>query len=328
MANMVQADNRHAFARGEFSSLVTAFSEAGFELAQPLPGVLQICAPDSKESGRMRLLISVGVHGDETAPIEIVAQLLQELSATPQELAVDLLIMVGNIEAIGQAKRFIDVDLNRLFTPNRQQFNDAQEARRADQLMQAAAQFFAGHTHKFHLDLHTAIRSSAYPTFAIVPGTYHEQFVHWLGAAGIEAVVQNPDASVTFSSYTCEHLGVVSCTAELGRIGELGKNDLTQFATTATALGSLLRSATIESSTSSKPLVFRVAQELIKQSDAFQLTFDGNTQNFTQLAPHTVIAHDGATTYVVGDEPEYVLFPNPNVRTGLRAGLMVVKISG
>ena len=315
-----------AFAGGEFSSLVTAFGGAGFEVRQPLAGVIQICAPGPVD--RMRLLISVGVHGDETAPIEIMALLLEQLGKTPQLLAVDLMVMVGNIEAIRQAKRFIDVDLNRLFRPDRTNFNDTQEAPRADQLMQAATEFFAGHAKKWHLDLHTAIRASAYPTFAIVPGTCNDSFMDWLGAAGIQAAVLNPDPSVTFSSYTCAHLGAVSCTAELGRIGALGKNDLSQFAKTSAALSGLLTGATSATmaTTHQKPLLFRVSQELIKRSDAFRLTFDGSTQNFTQFAPHAVIATDGDLTYAVGETEEYVLFPNPGVRIGLRAGLMVVRI--
>ncbi len=325
---MAQDDICASFARGEFSSLAQQFSQAGFAVSQPLPGVLQICAVSS-QSARMRLLISVGVHGDETAPIEIMALLLHELSLVPHLLAVDLMIMIGNIDAIHQAKRFIDVDLNRLFTPGRKQFNDAQEARRADQLMQAAQSFFDGHANRWHLDLHTAIRASYYSTFAIVPGKYNDDFVRWLGSAGIQAAVFNPDASVTFSSYTSQYLGAVSCTAELGRIGELGKNDLTQFVATRNALDALIKSSALNLNVhnDAKPLIFRVAQELIKRSDAFRLTFDGNTQNFTQFAPHTLIATDGEFSYIVGDQVEYVLFPNPTVRNGLRAGLMVVRVA-
>ena len=322
----MQSEVCKSFARGDFSSLAEAFTSAGFDAQRPLPGVLQVCAASSEP--RMRLLISVGVHGDETAPIEIMALLLRELadaiSLAPQILAVDLMVVVGNIDAISQAKRFIDVDLNRLFSPGRDKFNDAQEATRADQLMQVAARFFAGHASKWHLDLHTAIRASTYPAFAIVPGSRNDEFVRWLGLAGIEAAVFNPDASVTFSSYTCQHLGAVSCTAELGRIGKLGKNDMTQFATTAAALAELMRTGVVGQSTTC-PLLFRVSQELIKRSEAFQLTFDSNTQNFTEFPPRTIIATDGDVNYVVGEVPEYVLFPNANVRVGLRAGLMVVR---
>ena len=313
-----------SFARGDFSSLAQAFGQAGFDVQQPLAGALQICGAGP----RLRLLVSVGVHGDETAPIEIMAQLMHELAQTPGQLAVDLMLVIGNLDAVGQAKRFIDVDLNRLFTPGRTQFNDAREAVRADELMAAGAQFFAGHDQTWHLDLHTAIRESHYPTFAIVPGSYNAGFVHWLGSAGIQAAVLNPDAGVTFSSYTCAHLGAVSCTAELGRIGVLGENELSQFAQTRSALNNLLRSGTVSQAdrTAPKPLVFRVAQELIKRSDAFALTFDDSTRNFTRFAPHTVIATDGAITYQVGEEAEYVLFPNASVRNGLRAGLMVVAV--
>jgi succinylglutamate desuccinylase len=332
-----EADFCADFAKGDFSSLVQSFQQAGFEVQQSLDGVLQVCAPQVEATPpvvpRLRLFISVGVHGDETAPIEMMAQLLQKLSQTPQKLAVDLLIVIGNIAAIAQAKRFIDVDLNRLFTPQRQQFNDTHEAQRAEQLMQLAQQFFAGHTHKWHLDLHTAIRASFYPTFAIVPGAANPDFIQWLGFAGIHAAVLNPQASVTFSSYTCQHLGAVSCTAELGRIGVLGENDLSQFVETQEAIDQLLRCGLAQAGADKsralhKPsmLVFRVAQEMIKRSEAFQLTFDGNTQNFTEFAPNTVIATDGEQRYVVGSEPEYVLFPNQNVRVGLRAGLLVVRI--
>jgi len=312
------------FARGDFSSLASAFGDAGLNVLQPLEGVLQICA----DAPRMRLLISVGVHGDETAPIEIMALLMDELSRTPQQLGVDLMLVIGNIEAIRQARRFMDIDLNRLFTPGRTQYNETREAQRADQLMQATAQFFAANATCWHLDLHTAIRASVYPTFAIVPGTYNDHFVRWLGSAGIQAAVLNPDASVTFSSYTCAHLGAVSCTAELGQIGALGNNDLSQFSTTRHALHDLLRSglAIPAGRSESAPLVFRVAQELIKRSDAFQLNFDGSTQNFTRFEPGELIATDGELIYSAGDAPEYVLFPNQNVRNGLRAGLMVVRI--
>ncbi len=315
------------FASGDFSSLVDAFGRAGFAVREPAAGVLQIMG--GTDPDRMRLLVSVGVHGDETAPIEIVALLLEQLAREPAALQVDLMIVIGNIEAIAQGKRFIDVDLNRLFVANRVQFNDSKEASRADQLMDLSAEFFARHPRNWHLDLHTAIRASHYPTFAIVPGRYNASFVSWLGRAGILAAVLNPEGAVTYSAYTCHHLGATSCTAELGRIGVMGTNDLSQFTVTSEALHSLLRGELTDQAgldATTHPLVFQVTQELIKRSDAFQLTFDGNTENFTRFAPHAVVATDNDLQYRVGDQPEYVLFPNQTVRVGLRAGLMVRRV--
>ena len=314
------------FAKGDFSFLADSFQQAGFLVQQPLHGVVQICAAPTAVTNR-RVLVSVGVHGDETAPIEIMAQLMHELAGQPAALAVDLMLVIGNIDAIAQGKRYIDVDLNRLFTPGRTDFSLSWEGQRADQLMAVSRTFFAGHNDNWHLDLHTAIRASYYPTFAIVPGNLNDSLLAWLGAAGIEAAVLNPDASVTFSSYTAMHLGAVSCTAELGRIGVMGNNDLSQFAPTRAAISALLRAVPDTDSRPDKPQIFRVSQELIKHSEAFQLSFDGTTQNFTRFEPHTVIATDGAITYAVGEQAEYVLFPNQNVRVGLRAGLMVVRDS-
>jgi succinylglutamate desuccinylase len=313
------------FAKGDFSPLANSFAQAGFIVHQPCAGIIQICAAQPS-TDRRRLLISVGVHGDETAAIEMTALLLDELSKTPKLLAVDLMIVVGNLLAIKEGRRFIDVDLNRLFVPQRTVFNNTKEAKRADQLMQAATQFFDGHKNKWHLDLHTAIRASVYSTFAIVPGKHNPDFVGWLGSAGIKAVVLSPQPSVTFSSFTCAHLGAVSCTAELGRIGKFGKNDLSQFAVTERAIAALLCSGTVQQE-QSNPALFRVAQELIKRSDAFQFTFGSNIINFTEFPPQTILATDGELTYSVGATPEYVLFPNPDVHIGLRAGLVVVRVS-
>ena len=39
-----------------------------------------------------------------------------------------------------------------------------------------------------------------------------------------------------------------------------------------------------------------------------------------------VIATDGDTVYTVQHPEELVVFPNPDVRVGLRAGLMVVRV--
>lgn len=110
----------------------------------------------------------------------------------------------------------------------------------------------------------------------------------------------------------------------MGRIGELGRNDLSQFAAAHAALDAFLRGGDFPSA-ARMPDVFRVAQELVKRSDGFRMAFDGATKNFTPMPPGSLIAEDGDTVYRVGAETEYVVFPNPDVRVGLRAGLMVVR---
>lgn len=316
-----------ALAEGDFTYLADSFANAGFKVRLPARGIVQIVS-SSHILRRPRLLLSVGVHGDETTPIEMLAQQLAVLERGPHALAIDLMVAVGNMAAIAQAKRFIDADLNRMFRIDRGDLANAAEAGRADILMRATAQFFAGpDADKWHLDLHTAIRPSLYPAFAVVPaiiaGTRREALLGLLGRAGIEAAILNTKPAGTYSAYSATSFGAASATVELGQIGVLGKNDLGVAAAMADTLDRFMRTGRLELN-EARPRVFRVVQEVVKHSDAFRMAFSSDTQNFTSLAPGSVIAEDGDMVYRVGMEREYVVFPNPDVRNGLRAGLMVV----
>lgn len=104
-----------SLAEADFSAVAQRFSAAGFAVAQPADGILTIKAAGDRPS----VLVSVGVHGDETGPIEMVAYLLDALSHQASSLAVNLMLCVGNIGAIRAGKRFIDADLNRMFRQER-----------------------------------------------------------------------------------------------------------------------------------------------------------------------------------------------------------------
>jgi succinylglutamate desuccinylase len=147
----------------------------------------------------------------------------------------------------------------------------------------------------------------------------------WLGGAGIEAIIMNSKSAPTFSAYTATRFGATSCTAELGQVGKLGENDLSQFAITSAAIDTMLRSGDTLPFRNVMPHVFQVAQEVVKRSNEFQLNFDRSTENFTPMQPGELIATDGTERYCVGPVTEHVVFPNPDVRIGQRAGLMVVR---
>ncbi|MGH8854159.1 MAG: succinylglutamate desuccinylase [Telluria sp.] len=318
-----------ALAGGDFSQVAQRFTEAGFAVGLPAPGILTVkgAVPDP---ARASVLVSVGVHGDETGPIEMVAWIIEALSHTPQALAVDLMLCVGNIDAIAAGKRFIDADLNRMFRSDRGALAGTFEAARADAIVAATVDFFAGAgPARWHLDLHTAIRPSHYPMFAIVPELIADQprkaLIDWLGQAAIGAVIMNPKSVGTYSYYSAEHHGAAGTTVELGRIGTLGQNDLSQFADASSALDRLLRGQPGVAARVA-PHVFATARQVIKLSDAFTMSVGRDTWNFTPLKKGDVIATDGDTVYTVEHDEELVVFPNPDVRVGLRAGLMVTRI--
>jgi succinylglutamate desuccinylase len=314
-----------ALATGDVESFAAPFAAAGFMVAAPARGVLTIRAAGSPGM-RPAVLLSVGVHGDETGPIELSARVLDALAQAPHALAVDLMVCVAHPDAIAAGRRFIDADLNRMFRATRHDLVNTMEAARADELIAATAAFFdACGPVRWHFDLHTAIRASHYPAFAIVPASGArpacDALVAWLGGAGIEAVIVNPVPGGTYSAWTAQQHGAAASTLELGRVATLGSNDPARFDATRAALMALLHGR--DATDGPPPRVFDAVRTITKLSEGFTMRAGRATANFTALAQGDVIATDGGTVYRVEQEGEYIVFPNPDVRVGQRAGLIV-----
>jgi succinylglutamate desuccinylase len=319
-----------AIAKGDFSGYLPHFVQAGYVVSDVAQGIVQIVRNPSLPS----VLLSIGVHGDETAPIELVAQLLDVMAAKPDQLAVNLMLVVGDPLAIAQARRFVEADLNRLFCSDQGDIATTMEAARARDIMSASRAFFSAmRGPRWHLDLHTSIRASLYPLFAIVPDVIVQPrkraLVQLLSSAGIEAIILNRSAVSTFCAFTAENLGATSATLELGQISALGSNDMTHFADAMTTLAALLRGETtlaaLAAASKPAPIIFQLAREIIKTTDDFALSFGCSTPNFTPFAPGCIIATDGALVHRVGSCEEHVVFPNPSVQIGQRAALMVIR---
>ncbi len=61
------------------------------------------------------MVLSVGIHGNETAPIELLGASLARLEAGLLRLGSPVLVILGNLEAIRAGTRFVNTNLNRLF---------------------------------------------------------------------------------------------------------------------------------------------------------------------------------------------------------------------
>jgi succinylglutamate desuccinylase len=68
---------------------------------------------------------------------------------------------------------------------------------------------------------------------------------------------------------------------------------------------------------------FRVAGEVLKQTEDFRLCFPSNIANFTEFEIGEVLATDKDYQYVVSDSGERILFPNENVAIGQRALVII-----
>ncbi|WP_457808570.1 succinylglutamate desuccinylase [Kushneria sp. EE4] len=310
---------------------LTAWSDSaalpGVAVTEHAPGVLAL-VPEALEPGVEATIISAGIHGNETAPIELFGELLAALDAGQLRVGAPTLLIMGNRRAIAGGQRYIDTNLNRLFRRDTLLRDDDRfECQRALELMQAVDRFMTDVTGAvLHLDMHTAIRDSRYPRFAIEPfsdtPTPDNLWQH-LAGAGIQAGLSQHQHSWTFSHYTRHYHGAQGFTLELGRVAPFGGNDLESLAPMLDLLRARLAGAGARPPDNASLVRFDVIDEIMRESDDFRLCFAEDIANFTEFAPGSPLAVDGARgEWVVKEAPVHVVFPNARVERGARALLL------
>ncbi|QLK60750.1 succinylglutamate desuccinylase [Enterobacteriaceae bacterium Kacie_13] len=295
-------------------------------------GILELSPRQPCEAA---VVISAGVHGNETAPIELLNQMVSKLLSGELMLNIRLLVLLGNPPSMRINQRYVDADMNRMFGGRHARYRPNDETRRVQELEQVMALFYrsataAGTTQRFHYDLHTAIRGSKHVRFGLLPFQPRPQgkgMLAWLDAAGLDALVHHRSPGGTFTHFSSEVFQADSCTLELGKALPFGSNDHTQFSGVRRALEALVSGEPLPDRKAEAPLLhYRVVQDVIRSKEDFQLFIPGDALNFTAYQKGFVIARENGKTYRVDAEEEVVLFPNPNVAMGLRAGLMLVRI--
>lgn len=310
---------------GRTSSLFWTRPEPGVITFEPIAGY------------QKHIIISVAIHGNETAPIEITNRLINAILSEQYSLKVRLMVIFGNLEAMRQGDRYINIDLNRLFSDQYLQYKPCYETKRAATLQKVVAEFYAVEPNKgkFHFDLHTAIRASQHATFGLLPylhsGRYQPEMLDWLQSVGLEALVVNHQPAATFSYFSSHQFSVNSCTLELGKAQPFGMNEFKQLSAIEQGLINLISEHKEVHQSGDSLSVYRVADVIIKQSEQFKLNVADDVANFTLLPKGSIVATDlhpdthKAIIYQIKKEPQYILFANRRVKNGLRAGLLLVK---
>lgn len=295
------------------------------------PGIISFTVPATSQQTK-RIILSCGVHGNETAPIEICDDLVKGILTGALTLAHDVLFLFGNLPAMDIAERFVEENMNRLFSGAHSKGEGLVNAERvrAKQLEEAVASFFeAGEGTRYHYDLHTAIRASKNEKFAVYP--YLHERVHskgqlaFLAACGVKTILLSESSTTTFSYFSSYQFNAHAFTVELGKVRPFGQNDMSRFEDARQAITQLITQAEYAPTVDMDELdIYRVNQVINRNEEQFTLHFDEDTPNFTDYPKGTVLASEPGKEYVAEQDGEAIVFPNAKVAIGQRALLTVV----
>ena len=299
------------------------------------PGI--ICfEPTIDHGGDKDIVLSAGVHGNETAPIEICDTLVQRIIQGQLSVAHRVLFLFANLPAMDIAQRFVQEDINRLFSGAHSENPGLvnYERKRAKQLEQAIEGFFqaaaSGRRRRYHYDLHTASRASKNEKFAVYPFLHGKprsvEQTRFMAACGVNTILLSETPATTFSYFSSNTFGAHALTVELGIVRPFGQNDMSRFEATRATMERLLSELELElpNFDPDSIYIYRVNQIITKHHGDFEFTFPDETPNFTDYPKGHVLAREQGKDYVTEHDGEAIVFPNANVALGQRALLTVI----
>lgn len=314
-----------------FESPLTFTLNNGTVVEISAPGIIRFF-PLSNVSEKKQIVLSCGVHGNETAPIEICDELVQRILKGELTLSHNVLFLFGNLPAMDIAERFVEENMNRLFSGahSKGQGLINSERKRAKQLEEDVADFFVRNDGmRFHYDLHTAIRASKNEKFAVYPYLHERKHskgqLAFLAACGVKTILLSESATTTFSYFSSYYHNAHAFTVELGKVRPFGKNDMSRFEDAKQAIIQLICEENFAPEIDVSTLdIYRVNQVINKHHEDFSLHFEDDTPNFMDFPKGEVLASESGKQYVAEYDGEAIVFPNANVAIGQRALLTVV----
>lgn len=287
------------------------------------------------------IVLASAVHGNETAPIEIINDMITGVLNGTLNPVHPTLYLFGNPPSINIGKRFVIENMNRLFSGHHSKGTDAQgsttnkERERAEKLEQYVTRFFDMFPgfERTHYDLHTAIRDSAHEKFAVYPFLHgkpwsREQF-EILRAMGVKTVLIMKTPATTFSYYASNSHQAHSFTIELGKVRPFGENDQSKFAAAKQTLVNLVEGNEVspDGFDESNFQIMEVFRSINRNHQDFVLNFADDEANFTEFKKGDVLAIENGQEIRAEKDGEAIVFPNADVDIGQRALLTVVPTS-
>ncbi|MCH4294504.1 succinylglutamate desuccinylase [Shewanella sp. 3B26] len=284
------------------------------------------------------VVLSSGVHGNETAPIELCNGLIQDLLEGRLQVKERVLFLIGNPAAINNGTRIVDENMNRLFSGEHSRGPGLSnpERVRAKKLEAYVTRFFSegaaigAGRQRIHYDLHTAIRGSKHEKFAIYPyrpgRAFSGEQIMFLAASGVDTVLFHHEPTTTFSYFSSELFRADAFTIELGKVYPMGQNDMSKFDSTREMFKRLICTEPLElpAFDATQVNLYQVCRVINKEADDFEFTFSTDVENFTAFPRGHVIARQAGKDILIEQETEAVVFPNAKVPIGQRTVIMLV----
>ena len=300
--------------------------------------------PVDRQISNKDIVLSSAVHGNETAPIEICAELIQKLILGELTCSERVLFIFGNPASINISERFVEENMNRLFSEghSKDQGNGEglinKERHRALLLENTVRDFFEQgqalnlerERERCHYDLHTAIRGSKNDKFAVYPFRHGKpwkksqlQFMH---ACGVSTILLSHSPTTTFSYFSSNEFNADAFTVELGKVMPFGENDMSKFSQVKETLTRLVsgQDLLLKDYDENDFSIYEIYQTINRQGEDFSLSFSDDVENFTDFPAGTVLALDDGKEIKTDKEGEAIIFPNANVAIGQRALLTVI----
>lgn len=354
---------RQFVAQGDFIALTRQFEQGfaqtgvdnqlSFNVKQAKVSLLDtgvlLVEPEKWAIPSKSIVISSGIHGNETAPIEIVQQLISDIIAQKIQVKHRTLFIMGNPVAMNIAKRFQTENLNRLFCSKYQGIDPCYEKYRAEKLEGYVSDFFNAGVAKdisantndnevtnsaevtnYHYDLHTAIRNSKYEKFAIYPfqdgKPWDKEQLSFMASCGVNTILFGHGPSGTFSYFSSANFAAHAFTIELGKVRPFGENNMANFQAMTNNLNALVSNddITLKTFDNNDFNLFEALGDITKVSDNFELYIADEASNFTDYPVDTLLSSDTGQEYRTSLPGESIVFPNANVGNGQRAVLMVI----
>ncbi|MCZ4338106.1 succinylglutamate desuccinylase [Shewanella colwelliana] len=298
-------------------------------------GVIVFIPKDCDQIAAKDIVLSSAVHGNETAPIELCNTLMSQLLKQTLIAKHRIMFLIGNPPAIHNGTRFIEENLNRLFSGAHSKGEGLSNAERvrAKKLEQYVDRFFVAgkaDSQRLHYDLHTAIRGSKHEKFAIYPfrqgKAYSQEQIMFLAASGIDTVLFHHEPTTTFSYFSSNNYQAHAFTIELGKVMPMGQNDMTRFIALKEMLTRLITAQALDCDEfdASKVNLYQVNRAINKKTEHFEFTFANNVENFTAFPKGYILAKDGDMDIKVEAATESIVFPNANVPVGQRTVLCLI----